>query len=462
MSHNRDVNLQTRRNDGPRVGRNHLSSSNRNTGLSLGGYWSRWYPHGIAAVAIPIVYFATNFFFGQRLLAAVSAIATYLAVLTALKVWQSKGQLSLATTAFLLPLLTALVCLSLSSLTPLAVRQRTISKLRDTNLTMAVKLPIRNGEWIHNEEGFMFPIWFGKLFGPDCMTEVRKLGGKLADLQRFEYQSIPASSLIELRLTRQQATPPLEEELVEWLAKYAHVELDLELQHVLPKEVIRLERLPPPLLHEVVLGFDGAIPVMHLPGQPISLSVSGKSISPGAIVALLENRHERVLTQIRVEEISPVSIEAIQNAQILLWSGVRWDVEDLRAYATQRIEHTGFLEAHFPAADEIREVAVSLKRGSLDEESARIQSLSVYQSGVRFDQLLALVECLGCKELSTDLVLTQSNLTTLWKIRGLEQIDYAQRTGGVFYRVVQRRGAEPDSRHPVVYPARDPSTGTSF
>lgn len=428
--------------------------------------WLIWYPHIFAGLAVPAVFVPLWLAYGQRMFAAVMAAIASLCLLTVLRLWQSRGRLSLAITAFVIPALVALVCVGAMKLTPLAARQATIDRLRTSDLQFTLRVPTVNGEWVHDQSGFLLPLWLAERIGPDCLTSVRRMSANLGDLQNFDYRSIPSEELTEIHITRESKSPRLSRDLAQWLATCQRAKIHIDLKHVTRDELLIIEQFPPHLLYEIILGFDGEIPGFALPGHPFQASFLGESISAAAASQLMAGRRERFLNSFHVSSISPEAIHAIGGngyVRQLIWYGTDFETEDLEALRKQTIPYQGLYAISLPNAKIIDKLSASLppRPTEVNDEKMRLLDLAVVDSQVSFAQLHALCKYLPYESISTDLVLSAENLQQCWAHTSLKKVTcVSEAEDGVLKRAVFERGSEtPVQQYQLFGTPRDPQTG---
>lgn len=418
------------------------------------GIWNRWYPMWIALAAIPASFGITWVFTGQHMFSAVVTAIVTLVLLVVLKTWQSRGRVSLAQTIFVVPAVVALGCFCISQLMPLASRQATISKLRDSNIKFKAIVPVAAGEWLLGSSSGTppLPAWFAKWFGPDCMTEVRSLSGELQDLQEFNYRGIPNASIAEIKIRRSKGEPRLEADFVDWLITCT-ASLDLDLKQVHAEELELLERLPP-RLYEVSLSFEGPVPAFQLACQPNMLTLAGESLSQQSVESVLSNRSENYWTSLHVKRVSSEAIEAIGNTRSVRWFGTNWEVSNLQMLAAQKIRHLGLFSVVLPAPAEMKRIALPQRQVTGSE------NVAIFWSEINFQQLEEFARILRSKFLDTDLVLSDGQLRELFENQHLEKVGcwYRAPTGKI-ERAVKHRGKAIEYQVGNSPPPRDSSTG---
>ena len=418
------------------------------------GVWKRWYPMWIALAAIPMSFGITWMFTGQHMFSAVVTAIVTLLSLVVLKTWQSRGRVSLAQTIFVVPAIVALGCFCISQLVPLASRQATIAKLRNSNIKFRAIVPVADGEWLLGSSSGTppLPTWFANWFGPDCMTEVRSLSGELQDLQEFDYHRIPKASIAEIKIRRSKGEPVLRADFVDWLDTCT-ASLDLDLKQIHAKELELLERLPP-RLYEVSLSFDGPVPAFQLACPPNMLTLAGESLSKQAVETVLANRSKNYWTSLHVKRVSSEAIEAIGDTRSVRWFGTNWEVSNLQMLAAQKIRHLGLFSVALPEPAEMKRIAMPPRQDTGSEEVA------IFWSEIYFQQLEELARILRCKLLATDLVLSDGQLRELFENQHLEKVEswYRAPTGKI-ERAVKHRGKSIEYQVGNSPPPRDSSTG---
>lgn len=406
--------------------------------------------------------------------AAVIAAIVSLTLLTVLRLWQARGRLSLAITAFVLPALVALVCVGIMRLMPLAARQSTISMLRNSDIQFTLRVPTVNGEWVHDQTGFLIPLWLADRIGPDCLTTVRRMGANLEDLQNYDYRSIPTADLTEIRISRESREPRLQSDLIQWLGTCPRAELHVDIKHISKDEIELIEALPANFLKEAILGFEGEIPEFDLPGHPLQACFRGTTISAPVAAKLMDGRRDRFLTTIHVESLQPDAIKAACGDAVvrqLVWSGVQLTVEDIEAMSQQTVQHFGLFQVSLPPANAIRELAKSLPKRSFEttelepfeDETAEKQlvNFAITGSRVSFQQLAAICQCFPYESISTDLAISPQQISELWAASHIKSITCVSKSeNGQLKRAIFERGNDtPVQQYQLYIEPRDAKTG---
>ena len=144
-------------------------------------------PHCCSLLALPICYATVLLISDQQLLAVCTAALGVVSVFFLCRTVQSRGQVSLAITIFVLPLLVAGGCAILLQLTPFVNRQRSIEALRAAGVAFRASPPDQSGEWQQNRSGTMLPSWIAKTIGSDCLSEIRSINGALGAFKSISY-----------------------------------------------------------------------------------------------------------------------------------------------------------------------------------------------------------------------------------------------------------------------------------
>ncbi|MEM8734490.1 MAG: hypothetical protein AAGG44_09730 [Planctomycetota bacterium] len=139
---------------------------------------SRFLPYAFSLVGLLVGYFGTNVF-GLGMLAVVMAAVGAVLGYTLCRIVQARGQVSLVVTAVLFTTLAAILCVALLKLAPYRDRHRGIEALRAAQMTMTLRPPGQQNEWLIDRSGNMIPIWLANVIGPECLSELRSIEGEL-------------------------------------------------------------------------------------------------------------------------------------------------------------------------------------------------------------------------------------------------------------------------------------------
>ncbi len=165
-------------------------------------------------------------------LAAAISIIVGLTTYTIAKLVQSRGKLSLKLTIFVLPLLTAVVCVALLQLNPYRQRHLAISALKNAGLNVRVRRPDIQGEWFRDRRsGLLLPYWLIRLCGEHSTSEASSVRGDLESFQTLDISRLRLVNLLEIQLNREGADPALSPQMIASLTQFRQlrsIELDLE------------------------------------------------------------------------------------------------------------------------------------------------------------------------------------------------------------------------------------------
>ncbi len=169
-------------------------------------------------------------------LAAAAAFVLGLMVFIYARVIQSRGKLSLKMTIFVLPLVTALLCIGLQQLNPYLQRQRTNSALKRPRLTVYQGNSQVLGEWYRDKNtGVLLPTWLIRLCGDDAMGEVHTIEGTFEALDSVDLHKLYLPKLRTVRLSREGTEPPVTAELIAFLialSKRQEMQIELFLDEI--------------------------------------------------------------------------------------------------------------------------------------------------------------------------------------------------------------------------------------
>ena len=174
-------------------------------------------PHFCSLVALPICYTSVLLHSDQQLLAVCAAALGVIFAFLVCRTVQRRGQVSLAVTIFVLPLLVAGSCAILLQLTPFVNRQRSIAALRAAGVGFQARPPDQTGEWLQNRSGTMLPVWIAKTIGSDCLSEIRSIDGELGAFQSISYGHLDVSRLNRVTFKQQSKNSHVTNDLVDWL-----------------------------------------------------------------------------------------------------------------------------------------------------------------------------------------------------------------------------------------------------
>lgn len=196
---------------------------------------SLW-PYAIALLVGAVSYMAVFWWTAMHGLAAAAAFVLGLMVFIYARVIQSRGKLSLKMTIFVLPLVTALLCIGLQQLNPYLQRQRTNSALKRPRLTVYQGNSQVLGEWYRDKNtGVLLPTWLIRLCGDDAMGEVHTIEGTFEALDSVDLHKLYLPKLRTVRLSREGTEPPVTAELIAFLialSKRQEMQIELFLDEI--------------------------------------------------------------------------------------------------------------------------------------------------------------------------------------------------------------------------------------
>ena len=155
---------------------------------------------------------------GQQLLAVCSAALGVLFAVSFFNTVQRRGQVSLAFTIFVLPILIAGSFAIYLRLTPFVNNHQTISALRATDgVRLSVRQPDQSEEWLRKRDGTMLPVWLVNVLGSDSLTGLREIECELATFQSNNFKQLDVSSLRKLEFTKSTQNSQLSDDLIDWM-----------------------------------------------------------------------------------------------------------------------------------------------------------------------------------------------------------------------------------------------------
>ncbi len=180
--------------------------------------WTRYIPYGCALVSIPIAYLVALVLSRQEMLTACLTAVGAGGVFLLCRMIQRRGQVSLVTTAVVLPLLAAGACSVLLHLNPYLETQRSFQSLHQNGVGFAARNPDQSGEWVRNRSGEMLPVWLASLVGSECLCELSAIKSSLSGLQSADYRSLNVTYLNKVVLSQGSDAARVSQDLVDWLS----------------------------------------------------------------------------------------------------------------------------------------------------------------------------------------------------------------------------------------------------
>ncbi|MFN7889750.1 MAG: hypothetical protein ACK5OC_05640 [Pirellula sp.] len=186
--------------------------------------WGRYLPYFASLLVIPISYLSILLLTGQQSLAVCGAALGAVVVYIICKTIQRRGKISLALMIFVLPLLMASGCILFLQLAPFVNHHQRIGLLRTAGITVHVRPPDQEGEWLQSKSGTMLPVWLVKWMGSDCLSEIDSIDGALGAFQSISYAQIDMSRACEVEFFQESINSHVSPELIDWLNKHSNID----------------------------------------------------------------------------------------------------------------------------------------------------------------------------------------------------------------------------------------------
>ena len=368
----------------------------------------RLIPYLCAIVALIVAYVGTMVLTDQRILAGMlAAFATILGFIVC-RLIQLRGRLTLGILVIGFPLVIAIGFTAMQRLNPFVNHQRSISMLRSSGLTIRTRAASEYGGWKQDQsDENMLPTWLANRIGPDCLSELTRIEGELAEFQSMRFSEINPSKLRLVKLLRFHESPVISPQLVEWLNRAERARVNLLLADYTDADGAALSSIGRNSWIIIdVDDFTGDLSMLHGAGV---LHLRGTHLSPkqASQIATLSK------TSFVFDGI-PLSKETV-----LKFQNESWNSDEIAMMTIQSSSlDLATLEAlaQLPGRLDFRELNLPrMKPIEFDSKEKRSRS-SMFVSGCNtsFKDARNLISLFRCRNLSIETVASDKEVDTLW------------------------------------------------
>lgn len=355
-------------------------------------------------------------------LAAAISIIVGLTTYTVAKLVQSRGKLSLKLTIFVLPLLTAVVCVALLQLNPYRQRHLAITALKNAGLNVRVRRPEIQGEWFRDRRsGLLLPYWLIRLCGEHSTSEVSSVRGELESFQTLDISRLRLLNLLEIQLNREGADPALSPQMIASLTQFRQLR-NIELQ---------FEKL-------TANDMDGLRELEKLKGiKSIEISARIEKIEPGVDLSILPKNCALTLSGIELTVERASQIKHLRSMDLTL------KTLSAAAIETLKTDSPGWLRISDCSFDAKAASAITQHKGdslalinckfpqefTMNPQAGPLGRLYLGSTTLSKDYTIQWLKKSGAISFGTDQNLTAEELDSYRQVENLQWISH-QSTGG--------------------------------